>query len=394
MACKYIAFPAPEEIILNIFTEKWPLVVFLRYFCKRFTGFMNSFFAKTLETWYKSNQRDLPWRNTRDPYKVWISEIILQQTRVMQGLDYFNRFIERFPDVYSLASASEDEVLLYWQGLGYYSRARNLHAASKTIVQNGGFPVTFGEIRRLKGIGDYTAAAIASFAFGLPHAVVDGNVLRVLSRVFGLDTPVDSTQGKKEISQLAHILLDHEHPDIYNQAIMDFGAIQCVPKSPDCSICPLSDKCVAFNENKVDLLPIKVHKAKVRDRFFNYLLVVSQGECLLHQRTGNDIWKGLYEFPLVESDVSLCADELVKHPDFIKINSQLNDPKSLELIKGDVKHVLSHQVIHVNFYLLSSESWSGCEFEEFKKVEMASLKSYPVSRLISCLMEDFQKKLR
>lgn len=354
---------------------------------------MIDFFAKTLETWYVAHKRDLPWRNTRDPYKIWISEIILQQTRVDQGLPYFNRFITRFPDVQTLASATEDEVLLYWQGLGYYSRARNLHAAAKAIAEMGGFPVTFAEIRKLKGIGDYTAAAIASFAFGLPHAVVDGNVMRVISRVFGIDAPVDSAAGKKMIAQLAQELLDKVHPDVYNQAIMDFGAMQCVPKSPDCLVCPLQEKCLALAEDRVEALPVKTHKTKVRDRYFHYVFVLAQNQCLLHQRQGNDIWRGLYEFPLIEAGSQLDLTCLMGHPDLLKMRDLLSGTASLELVKCNVRHVLSHQVIHVDFYLLHADSWSSLDSDAFVKVELNALQDYPVSRLIAALTEDFQKKL-
>ena len=222
-------------------------------------------FSGVLIHWYSENKRQLPWRETTDPYRIWISEIILQQTRVVQGLEYFNRFMERFPDVKALAEANEDEVMKYWQGLGYYSRARNLHAAAREIMARfgGKFPETYKEVLSLKGIGEYTAAAICSFAWRQPYAVVDGNVYRVLGRVFGVDTPIDSTAGKKEFAELAQAMLDPERPDLYNQAIMDFGAVQCTPKAPDCMYCPLRERCVAYVSGKVDELPVKAGKTVV-----------------------------------------------------------------------------------------------------------------------------------
>lgn len=228
---------------------------------------MNAF-SRILLDWYAEHKRELPWRETKDPYRIWISEIILQQTRVAQGYEYFQRFVERFPDLVALAEADEDEVMKYWQGLGYYSRARNLHAAARSM--NGVFPRTYEDVRALKGVGDYTAAAICSIAYDMPYAVVDGNVYRVLSRYFGVETPIDSTQGKKLFASLAQEMLDEKHAALYNQAIMDFGAIQCTPQSPSCMFCPLADSCSALATGKVNLLPVKQHKTKTTDR---YLLI-------------------------------------------------------------------------------------------------------------------------
>lgn len=235
----------------------------MKYFCS-----MN-IFSGTLLDWYAENKRDLPWRNTTDPYLIWISEIILQQTRVAQGYEYFLRFIKRFPDVVSLAAASEDEVMKYWQGLGYYSRARNLHAAAKSM--KGTFPKTYAEVRALKGVGDYTAAAICSFAYDMPYAAVDGNVYRVLSRYFGIDVPIDSTEGKKTFTALAGEVLDKSRPADYNQAIMDFGAVQCTPQSPNCLFCPLSGSCRALSEGKVQQLPVKQHRTKTTNRYLKII---------------------------------------------------------------------------------------------------------------------------
>ena len=253
-------------------------------------------FGEILIRWYQENKRDLPWRNTKDPYKIWISEIILQQTRVVQGYDYYCRFINRFPDVFALAEADEDEVMKYWQGLGYYSRARNLHEAARSIAGRGVFPNTYEEVRKLKGVGDYTAAAICSFAYDMPYAVVDGNVYRVLSRWMGIEEPIDTVRGKKLFAALADELLERSVPALYNQAIMDFGAIQCVPSSPSCLFCPLSDSCVALQKGLVDALPMKQHKTKVTNRYFIYFYVRAGEYTFLHKREAGDIWHNLYEF--------------------------------------------------------------------------------------------------
>ena len=265
-------------------------------------------FADKLIGWYEENKRDLPWRDTKDPYRIWISEIILQQTRVAQGYDYFVRFMERFPDVFTLAEADEDEVMKHWQGLGYYSRARNLHAAARSMASSGGFPVTYEGVLALKGVGEYTAAAICSFAYDMPYAVVDGNVYRVLSRWLGIDTPIDSTSGKKEFAQAAQELMDKRRPALYNQAIMDFGALQCTPASPDCLFCPLADSCLALSQGRVDTLPVKQHKTKVTHRFFNYIYVRTGGYTFIRKRTGNDIWKNLYEPLLIETDTDFSEN--------------------------------------------------------------------------------------
>lgn len=304
-------------------------------------------FSDTLLRWYRENRRDLPWRATRDPYRIWVSEIILQQTRVAQGLDYYHRFIERFPDITALALADEDEVLRLWQGLGYYSRARNLHAAAKAVCQC--FPNTYEGVRAMKGIGDYTAAAICSIAYGLPYAAVDGNVYRVLSRYFGVETPIDSTQGKKEFTMLAQELLDKKHPGAFNQAIMDFGALQCVPVSPDCFACPFHGSCVAFGEGKVGAFPVKTKRAKMRLRHFNYLYVKAGNATFLHRRSGKDIWKGLYEFPLIETQEALSGvDELLATEAFKKLVG--GDAVTVVLRKKGLKHVLSHQTIFANLF--------------------------------------------
>ncbi len=273
-------------------------------------------FSRKLIDWYRENGRDLPWRRTKNPYLIWISEIILQQTRVVQGYDYYQRFVTRFPDVFALAAADEDEVMKYWQGLGYYSRARNLHAAARRMAEAGGFPVTYAGVRALKGVGEYTAAAICSFAYDMPYAVVDGNVYRVLSRWLGIDTPIDSTEGKKLFVRIADELLDCECPGLYNQAIMDFGALQCTPVAPDCLFCPLNDSCVARLKGIASSLPVKQHKIKVTNRYFNYIYVRMGAYTFIHKRSGNDIWKNLYEPPLVETDREWTEEELYASPQF------------------------------------------------------------------------------
>lgn len=341
--------------------------------------------TKTLLDWYADNKRDLPWRDTADPYRIWISEIILQQTRVAQGYEYFLRFIRRFPDVAVLASASEEEVLKYWQGLGYYSRARNLHAAARSM--NGRFPETYREVRALKGVGDYTAAAICSIAYDMPYAVVDGNVYRVLSRYWGIDTPIDSAEGKKLFAALADEMLDKSRPAAYNQAIMDFGAIQCTPQSPDCMFCPLAESCAALSKGLVMQLPVKRHKTKTSDRYFNYIYV-RMGACtFIHKRTGEDIWKNLFELPLVETDRDLPEEEFLASASFRALFAEGETPVVRSILRN-VRHVLSHRVIHTNFYEVTlpenSRSFSG-----YQCIAAEDLERYPVSRLVHAFLEKY-----
>lgn len=292
----------------------------------------------------------MPWKETKDPYKIWISEIVLQQTRVAQGTAYYNRLIEAFPTVRDLAKASEDEVLSLWKGLGYYARARNLHYAAKQIVNdyNGVFPNTYEDIINLKGVGVYTAAAIASFAFDLPYAVVDGNVYRVLSRYFNLSTPIDTTLGKKQYAELAKENLIDKKASSYNQAIMDFGALQCTPVSPDCGSCILSDHCGAYDQGTVDLLPIKEKKLTVKSRFFNYLYFRKGDQVFMKKRTEKDIWQGLYELPMIESHKKLTKKELR-----VVIDEQLGlSTENVQSFKKLWYHEqrLTHRLIHGTFY--------------------------------------------
>lgn len=338
-------------------------------------------FSRKLIEWYKENGRDLPWRRTQNPYLIWVSEIILQQTRVAQGYDYYQSFVRRFPDVFALAAADEDEVMKYWQGLGYYSRARNLHAAAKSMAEAGGFPETYAEVRALKGVGEYTAAAICSFAYGMPYAVVDGNVYRVISRWLGVDTPIDSTEGKKLFARLADELLDRERPSLYNQAIMDFGALLCTPASPGCLFCPLGDSCVARQKGMAGSLPVKQHKAKMVNRYFNYIYVRTGAHTFISKRTGNDIWKNLYELPLIETDREWTEEEFYASSQFREMLAQGEEPM-VRLVQKGVKHVLSHRVIYANFYevVLPPDSTS---FAKYQKISIEDLHKFAVSRLVN-----------
>lgn len=351
----------------------------MKYFCD-----MN-IFSNILLDWYAGNKRELPWRNTTDPYLIWISEIILQQTRVVQGYEYFLRFVRRFPDVESLASASEDEVMKYWQGLGYYSRARNLHIAAKSM--NGVFPTTYKEIRALKGVGDYTAAAICSAAFGMPYAVVDGNVYRVLSRYLGIDTPIDSTEGKKVFAALAEEMLHKSRPADYNQAIMDFGAIQCTPQSPNCMFCPLADGCSALAEGLVMQLPVKQHKTKISNRYFNYIYVRMGAYILIHKRISNDIWKNLFELPLIETEKELSEEEFMASPQ-LRALFEVGEVPVVRSVLRNVKHVLSHRVIYTNFYEVDLPE-NSASFAAYQRVRREDLEQYAVPRLIHAFLEKY-----
>ena len=341
---------------------------------------MNNF-GRILIEWYQNNRRDLPWRRTKNPYLIWISEIILQQTRVAQGYDYYQRFVKRFPDVFSLADADEDEVMKYWQGLGYYSRARNLHAAARSMAEAGGFPKTYKEVLALKGVGGYTAAAICSFAYGMPYAVVDGNVYRVLSRWLGIETPIDSTEGKRIFAEVAAELLDKAQPGLYNQAIMDFGALQCTPVSPNCMCCPFIDTCVARQMGLVDTLPVKQHKAKVTNRYFNYIYVRMGAHTLINKRTGNDIWKNLYELPLIETESEVPEEKFYALPQWQEMLAEGEVP-SVRLVQKGVKHVLSHRVIYANFYEVILPE-NAASFAQYQRIRIEDLHKFAVSRLVN-----------
>lgn len=355
----------------------------------------NYYISNVLIDWFQKNKRDLPWRETTDPYLIWLSEIILQQTRVNQGLSYFREFEKRFPNVQSLAAATEDEVLKLWQGLGYYSRARNLHQTAKDVVLrfNGIFPRDYNDILSLKGVGEYTAAAIASFAFELPYATVDGNVFRVLSRLFSVETPIDSSKGKKVFSDLAHQLMNPSQAGMHNQAIMEFGALQCTPQSPNCAHCPLNEQCLAFSQGRVIAFPVKQGKTKTRSRYFNYFHIIENDHIYLKKRTGNDIWKNLYEFPLIETASQLSTEEIMSLPDFKRLFSGEHDNGFLHLADKQ-KHILSHQTIYATFYLVANAGKSNLSMSgEYLKIPIHELHKYPISRLIHKYLENFVNDL-
>ncbi|MAR66627.1 MAG: A/G-specific adenine glycosylase [Crocinitomicaceae bacterium] len=340
-------------------------------------------FSDKLIDWYQGNKRDLPWRHTNDPYKVWLSEVILQQTRVAQGLSYYLKFERVFPTVFDLAAAPEELILKNWQGLGYYSRARNMHSTAKQIVDDfdGKFPNSYDELILLKGIGDYTASAIASFCFGKKHAVVDGNVFRVLSRVFGIDTPIDSTLGKKNFKMLAEELICSDRPAIFNQAMMEFGALQCTPKSPDCTSCPLNNTCVAYSLNQVNDLPKKSKKVKKRNRYFEYLVILTSDNTIIQQRKEKDIWAKLFEFPLIEyseaPDPELVLADIGQ---FLKMDFSVVQ-KSMP-----IKHLLSHQNLFVRFWQLELED-PPCN-DGFIKVEMHELEQFAFPKVVDNYLKE------
>ncbi|MCW3075461.1 MAG: A/G-specific adenine glycosylase [Bacteroidetes bacterium] len=346
---------------------------------------MERWFSAGLQKWYGINKRNLPWREVTDPYKIWLSEIILQQTQVAQGLSYYNRFVSNYPTVKHLALATEDEVLKDWQGLGYYSRARNLHEASKYINQEHKniFPDNYVAIKELKGVGDYTASAIASFAFNLPYAVVDGNVYRVLSRIFGIETAIDSAFGKKEFQQLANDLLDRKSPATHNQAIMEFGSQCCKPVNPNCEDCIFKNKCFAFKHGLVSQLPFKEKKAKVRDRFFNYLVMVDKHKnIIVNKRQGKDIWKGLYEFPLIETKKEIKESGLLKGKEFLSV---VKKDFAVLYTSKQYKHVLSHQHLYAKFYVIKINAFSG---EGQKRMPFKALEKLAFPRLIEKFLND------
>lgn len=371
-------------------------------------------FSNQIISWFRENGRALPWRETRDPYAIWLSEIILQQTRIVQGLEYWERFMAQYPTVEVLAAASEDDVLKLWQGLGYYSRARNLHAAAKQIVEMGKFPDTLEGIKSLKGVGDYTAAAIGSFAFDIPAAVVDGNVYRVLSRYFGIDTPINSTQGKKEFAALAQSLIPGGNEKIkpeafemelspisaYNQGMMDFGAIQCTPQSPKCLLCPLAETCEALRNDRVAELPVKEKKLKVQTRRLTYIYIRCQEETsangeqaepmiAIHRRGKGDIWQGLWE-PYNASDFKKTPIEY--HEDIEKMfhlpTASLN--YGITRIAKDVKHVLTHRILLADFYLLETDGRFPLP-ADYIWIKESEFDQYGIPRLIEILLEKLRK---
>ncbi len=344
-------------------------------------------FTPLVIAWYRQHRRDLPWRNTRDPYVIWLSEIILQQTRVEQGMPYFYRFLERFPTVEEFAAASEDEVLNLWQGLGYYSRGRNMHFTANDVMNrfDGRFPDSYAALMTLKGVGEYTAAAISSFSTGEPRPVVDGNVFRLLARYFGVTLPIDSPNGRKEFTRLAAELLAQHDPAEFNQAIMEFGSLQCKPRNPDCGTCPLRDGCQAFGSKTVTQLPVKAKKTASRQRFFNYIVVVEHDRILVHKRTASDIWQNLYELPLLETEEAMEPSELVTSEAF---REAFGSNTVIHRIDGPVVHVLSHQKIRAMFFTVSP---SDCRpaARGWKFVPLAELPNLAQPKLIFAFLRKY-----
>ena len=337
-------------------------------------------FTKTLLKWNReSNTRQMPWKGEKNPYLIWLSEVILQQTRVEQGLPYFVAFKQKYPEVKHLAMAKEDEVMRLWQGLGYYSRARNLHETAKNIHVNykGLFPGTFDELKKLKGVGEYTASAIASFAFGERKAVVDGNVIRVLSRIFGIATPFDTTEGKKEFTTLAQSLIDKKEPGAYNQAIMDFGATICLPQNPLCNQCPLQKICIAFNKNIVAELPVRKNRTEVKNRYFTFLVIKSGQQIIIEKRKANDIWKDLYQFPLIET-----AKPLKKNFN-AEIAAYMGNAKfTIRSYSKDFVQLLTHRKIHARFIEIEPENFKSLKLKGAEKVKLKDLHKLPFPKTI------------
>ncbi|WP_339755734.1 A/G-specific adenine glycosylase [uncultured Winogradskyella sp.] len=345
-------------------------------------------FKNKLINWYSIHKRELPWRSTENPYYIWLSEIILQQTQVKQGLPYYNAFVKKYPSVFDLARASEEEILKLWQGLGYYSRARNLHTTAKHIAYdlNGVFPNNYNALLKLKGVGDYTASAIASIAFNEVAAVVDGNVYRVLARYYGIDTPINLTAGIKEFKTLASSLIDEQQPATYNQAIMEFGARQCKPKNPDCTTCPLKDGCVSLQKNLVNVLPIKLKKTKIITKYFNFLVCVDKDKkVLFEKRVGKGIWQNLYQFPLIESKKSLSVNEF--HLLNLENTALVSNEFDYSLYnETDKVHKLSHQHLHTKFWIVETAQLPK------ESISVTTLNKYPAPVLISDFINEFNFK--
>lgn len=330
-------------------------------------------FVLQISDWYRLNSRDLPWRRTKNAYFIWLSEVILQQTRVDQGLSYYQKFVKNFPSIHDLANADEAEVLKNWQGLGYYSRARNLHKTAQQVVElyNGTFPADYQALLKLKGIGPYTAAAIASFAFDLPHAVVDGNVYRILSRYFGIDEPIDSTTGKKIFQNIANELIPHDQAALFNQSIMEFGSLACTPSNPDCENCVLFASCASGRSGLATTRPVKSKKTKVRDRYFHYFHLEKDGEVALYKRTAKDVWKSLYEFPMVET--------ITPNLELEQVSKWFNETPSACFTS---KHILSHQRIHAYFYKIEAKELLSLDQTDFRFVHVNDFDDYPIHRLM------------
>ncbi len=351
-------------------------------------------FTNKLIDWYRLNKRHLPWRQTSDPYRIWVSEVILQQTRVDQGLSYYERFLQKFPDIQTLADAGDDDVLKSWQGLGYYSRARNLHAAAQQLVKEHGghFPENYDEILSLKGVGEYSASAIASIAYNLKYPVVDGNVLRFMARFYGIEIPVNSGKGKKLIREKLEKLISSDEPGTFNQAMMEFGATVCKPQQALCKICVFQEDCVAFRTGKVKDLPVKVYKPIVKKRFFHYLLVLENENnsffTYINKRTEDDIWKNLYDFPLIEMDKIYSVQELERTERWKAIFSE-NSPR-LIFQSRKFLHKLSHQELHIQFFVFQAE---GFNKNDYTRLKADQISNYPVPRLIEIFLDEYIKKI-
>ena len=345
--------------------------------------------SRMLVEWYEKNKRDLPWRNTNDPYRIWISEIILQQTRVNQGLDYYLRFIRRFPDILSLAEAEQEEVLKYWQGLGYYARARNMHEAAKSMQLNfqGVFPRQYEDILALKGVGNYTAAAIVSLAWNQPYPVIDGNVYRVLGRLFAVNIPYDTGKGKKQYEELAYMLMNPQQAGLHNQAIMELGALQCVPHKPECSQCPLTSMCLAFASGNQQQFPVRQHVIKKSNRYFNYFFIIHERNTYLARRMKKDIWEGLFEFPLIETTHSMDFEEISKTETFKKLFHDTGKI-TFSMNSNEVKHVLTHQVLHARFYKATIQK-ENPHLQKHIKTSLGKIDEYAFPRLIHRLLPLF-----
>ena len=347
--------------------------------------------SKSLINWYSQHKRDLPWRNTKNPYFIWVSEIILQQTRVNRGIDYYYNFIDTLPDIDSLASADIDSVLKVWQGLGYYSRARNMHYTANYIVKNlnGKFPEQFINLKKLKGVGDYTAAAIASFSFNEAVPVVDGNVYRILARLYNIEESTQTSKGKKIFFEKANDLIDKNNPSEFNQAIMEFGSLQCTPTNPDCEKCHLKEICIAYNNHIIDQLPVKKQKVKVRNRYFNYLHIIYKDHIFLEQRSQNDIWKLLYQLPLIETKSKISIEELLNHNSWKNIFGKLKLEINTHTI--EMKHILSHQKIYAKFYKIKVDTLNNYIQNNYIQVPINEIEEYSIPRLIDSYLTDVNK---
>ena len=347
-------------------------------------------FARLIIDWYQHHKRDLPWRHTTDPYIIWLSEIIMQQTRVEQGTPYFERFVEKYPTIADFASAEEGEILKLWQGLGYYSRGRNMHYTAQIVMEEHGgyFPGDYDSLLKLKGVGEYTAAAISSFSSNEARAVVDGNVFRLLARYFAISVPINSGQGKKVFSDLANRLIDKKQAGTYNQAVMDFGSLVCKPRKPDCPGCTLQPGCAAYSSGQVNELPVKIKSQKIRERYFNYIIAIKNGGILMNKRGPNDIWENLYELPLFETERSIDPGILTTQENFVNVfGSQVH----IKSVAGPVKHQLSHQKLWATFIEIENDADLPFLSDAWTQVKISDLETLAQPKLIFHFLENFFK---